>query len=85
MVVSKDHIDSFHRFAIARLDKLDDDATIDELYDQWRLENPTLGEQHADALAVKAALRDMEHGDRGIPFGEHARQMREKHNIPADE
>ena len=85
MSVSRDHIDSFHRFALAQLDKLDADATIDELYDQWRLENPTREEQEADSLAVKAALRDMENGDRGMPFDEHLRQMRAKYMIQSRE
>ena len=28
-----------------------------------------------DVLAVKAAVRDLENGDRGIPFDEHLREL----------
>lgn len=82
---SKDHIESFHRFALAQLDKLDANATIDELYDQWRLENPTREEQEADSLAVNAALRDMENGDCGMPSDEYIRQLGAKYKIQSRE
>jgi len=85
MSVTQDHIDSFHRFASERVNQGSAQASIDDLYDQWRLENPTVREQEADTLAVKAALTDMDRGDIGIAFDDHIQQMRKKYNIPSGE
>ena len=84
MAATQDQLDDFHRFAT---DKLGNGAgdSLEQLLDQWRLLNPT-PEEHADNVAaVKAALRDMQNGDRGIPLEEHIRHLREKHRISADE
>lgn len=85
MAISQDHIDSFHRFASEQLGKLGAEVSMDDLYDQWRLENPTEEEREADVRAVKASLRDMEQGDRGKPFGEHLQEMREKFGLSSGE
>ncbi len=82
---TQDHIDSFHRFASEQINQTDAHVSIDDLYDQWRLKNPTVQEQEADTLAVKAALRDLDRGDRGIALDDHLRQMRKKYDIPSDE
>ena len=39
-----------------------------------------------DVLAVKAALRDLENGERGIPFDEHLRELSEQFGLnPSDQ
>jgi hypothetical protein len=81
MPVTQQHIDSFHRFATERLSDGGADLSIDELFELWRIENPTPEQLHADVLAVKAALRDMEAGDTGQPFEDFKREFRAKNNI----
>ena len=51
--------------------------TIDELFYQWRTENPPAD----DLLAIKASLRDVDAGERGKPIDEHLDDMRKKHNL----
>jgi hypothetical protein len=57
----------------------------EEALDLWRRENPDDALRAEDIKAVKAALRDMEHGDRGVPFEEFDREFRQSHRIPLDE
>ncbi|MFO7904472.1 MAG: hypothetical protein ACQESR_22765 [Planctomycetota bacterium] len=57
---------------------------MDELYDLWRLEHPTPDELDEKMRAVQAALDDFENGDRGVPLEEAIREIRKKHNLPAD-
>lgn len=84
MAVSYDQLSQFNEFAKAFIHQADTNLTLDELWDQWRLENPTPDEMHEDVLAVKAAIADMQLGDRGMPVVEHIQQMRKKYDLPSD-
>ena len=84
MPVTPDQIDSFYQFATERLDNGGAQCTIDELFELWRLENPTPEELHEDVLAVQASLRDMQNGETGRPFEEFSREFRRRNNLPAD-
>lgn len=84
MPLTQEQIDSFHRFASEQLRNGPAEVTIDELYDLWRARNPAPEELHADVLAVKASLRDMENGDPGQVFDEFQRNFRARNNIPDD-
>ncbi len=85
MSSTQEHLDDFYRFASEHLVNVGNDLSIDELYDRWRLEHPSGIERQTDLLAVKAALRDMEHGDRGIALDEQLRKLRDKYNPLSDE
>lgn len=85
MNATQEQIDSFHQFATERLSNGGADLTMEELFELWRLENPSPERRTADLLAVKAALRDMENGDTGVPFEEFKREFRARHNIPEHE
>ena len=85
MSVTKEEIESFQLFAEKKIQSGEDDLTMEELFDLWRLENPSLERFQEDVLAVKAALRDLENGDRGVPFDEHIREVQTKFNIPPGE
>jgi hypothetical protein len=80
---TQEQIDSFHRFATERI-RGGSDLSMDELYDLWRLEHPTPDELDENVRAVQAALDDFENGDRGMPLEEAIREIRKKHNLPAD-
>jgi len=71
-------IDSFAQFAKDHVVQGGADATIDELFDHWRTQNPP----PKDLLAIKAAIRDIENGETGQPYEEFAAEFRVRNNIP---
>ena len=75
MSATLEDLERFHSFAATKLETCDEDWSLQELLDQWEIENPDPAQLHDDVLAVKAALRDLENGDRGIPFEEHIREL----------
>ena len=89
MTVTEEELDSFHRnrnrFAAEKLANDGSDLSLQELLDLWQIENPTPEKLRENVLAVKAAIRDMENGDRGMPFEDHIQEIQEKHSIPSDE
>ena len=58
--------------------------SLDDLWDRWRLENPTPEEAREDLQAVKESIRDMENGDHGAAVEDHIRDMRKRYGLPAD-
>jgi len=81
MAVTQEQIDQFHRFASERVSRRGGVASLEELIDLWRIENPSPDQAREDLLAVKAAVRDMENGERGQPRDEFARQFRARHGL----
>ncbi|MCG8583979.1 MAG: hypothetical protein MI757_04620 [Pirellulales bacterium] len=78
-----DQLSQFNAFARATIARQNNELTLDELWDRWRLENPTTAEADEDLLAVRAAVNDMNNGDRGVPAREHIDAMRKKYGLPA--
>lgn len=78
MTMTAEQIDSFHRFATARLNDGGTDLSMDELYDEWRAQHPSPDELHENVLAVKAAIRDMENGDTGQDADEVIAEIRDE-------
>ena len=76
MPVTLQELDRFHRFAVDRIDAGDESSSLQELLDLWSAENPDQEQYADDVMAVKAALRDFDNGDPGLPFDEHLRQLR---------
>ncbi len=70
-------IENFSRFAREQVTQRGDDLPIDELFDEWCLQNPPAD----DWLAIRASLRDIEQGQTGRPFDEFAKEFRQRNNI----
>ena len=85
MATIEEQLASFQRFVAEQLAAGTEKSTIDELYDQWRVENPTDSELDENVAAVKASLQDLHNGDRGMPHDEHMRDLRQHYDLPADE
>ena len=81
MAVTQDQIDKFHRFASEHVSRRGGASSLEELIDLWQVENPSPEQAREDVLAVKAALRDMESGERGRPWDEFAREFRAHHGL----
>ena len=83
MPVTQHQIDSFHRFATERLSNGQVELSIDELYEVWRLENPTPEEQADIHAAIQRGLADVDAG-RYEPATKVMQDLREKHGIPSE-
>jgi len=84
MSVTEQQLLSFNEFVREKLLDDETDASLDELFDLWRIQNPTDAEYRENVAAVKAALDDVRNGDRGTPLEDHLREMSEKYNISDD-
>ena len=69
MAVTQEQIDKFHRFASEHVSRCGGALSLEDLIDMWRIENPSPEQTREDILAVKAAVRNMENGERGRPVG----------------
>jgi hypothetical protein len=85
MGITRSDLESFYQFATEHVGNAGADLTFSELYEMWRTEYPAREELAENVAAVKAAIRDMEKGDRGVPFEDHIREMRQKYGVHTDE
>jgi len=49
---------------------------MDELFDQWRHENPSDSQLDENVAAIAASIEDFRHGERGTIAGEHSAELR---------
>lgn len=66
MAVTKDDLNAFHQFAEARLSSRGAESLY-ELVEIWETEHVSQDVHARNVAAVRAAIRDMENGDRGRP------------------
>lgn len=81
MSITLEDLNRFHGFAAARIGAAKQDWTLQDLLDEWELQNPDPVRQHEDALAVRAAVRDLQNGERGIPFDEHIQALAQEFGL----
>ena len=62
MSVSKEDLDRFHDFAVAQVSAGQSKFTWLELFELWRLENPSAAEHGENAAAIQEALEAMDAG-----------------------
>ena len=67
MSVTREQLDSFHRFAARQLDNGGSELSLEQLLDLWRIENPAPDERSESVAAIQQALNDMDAGDVGEP------------------
>jgi hypothetical protein len=78
MAVAQREIDAFHQFATEELRRGAKYRSIDDLYEHWRLTNPSAEEALVNLRAVRAALRDMDNGDVGRDIEDVMRDFRQR-------
>lgn len=84
MSTAQQDLDSFANYVRQQIETGQRDLTIDELFDQWRAENPS-DEQYAENVsAVNASIQDFKSGERGSVAAEHSAQLRREFGL-ADE
>jgi hypothetical protein len=76
MATTEQELASFTSYARSRIESGQGELSIEELFDQWRAENPS-EEQYAESVAaIQASIEDFKNGDRGTVAGEHSAQLR---------
>jgi hypothetical protein len=57
------------------------EPSLDELFDLWRMENPSDADYAENVAAIAEAIQDYEAGDRGQPAGKLSQELREKFGL----
>jgi hypothetical protein len=82
MLVTQHDLDSFHHYALGKLQD-SGAASIEELFDQWRIANPTPEDEEEIHAAIRQGLADIEAG-RGRPADDVLAELRRKYNLPGE-
>ena len=83
MVVTKQDLERFHEFAAARISDREEELTWRQLFELWRLDNPSEEESAQDVAAIQQSLDAMAAG-RMRPFAEFDVEFRTRHGITDD-
>ena len=83
-VVTKEQLESFHRFASQRIDSGDNALSLSELLQLWLVENPTQEEQEDAHAAIRQGIEDIKAG-RGRPAEEVMNELRDNTTLPLNE
>lgn len=65
MATTEQDFDNFRRFVELRLGAGESEASLDELFDLWRDENPSANLYAENAAAIAASIEDFKRGERG--------------------
>ena len=81
MATTEQDLASFMSFVKLRIERGDTAASIDELFDQWRLENPSDELNAENVAAINASIADFQNGERGSPAGLDSAQLRKEFGL----
>lgn len=78
-----EELESLYKFANSRVRTSNSrEESLDELYAEWRANNPSPELLELDVRAVRAAIRDMEAGEIGRPVSEFITEFRQENGWP---
>jgi hypothetical protein len=81
MATTEQQLESFMQFVRSRVGTGASDASLDELFDLWRCENPS-GELHKENVAaIAASIEDFNRGEKGTVAGEHSAELRREFGL----
>lgn len=80
MNVTREDLDRFHDFAVSLVSGEQSELTWLQLFELWRLENPSVDEHRENVAAIQEALDAMDAG-RMRPFSAFDSDFRERHDI----
>lgn len=83
MATVERELEQFRQFVQNRLGCGEADASLDELFDLWRSENPSLETHAENVAAIAASIEDFRRGERGLPAGEHSAELRRRFGLDA--
>ena len=76
MSTVENELESFTQFAKHQIGTREGDVRIDELFDQWRTENPSDEHYAENVAAIRASIVDFKNGEWGTIAGEHSAELR---------
>lgn len=83
MATVEQELQSFTSYARQPIESGQGELSIDDLFDQWRAENPSDAEYAENVAAVNASIQDFKNGERGTVAGEHSAQLRQQLQLTA--
>ena len=83
MSVTKAELDRFHDFAVSLLSGAEADVSWLQLFELWRMENPSVAEYRENVAAIRESLDAMNAG-RMRPLAEFDADFRKRHGITSD-
>jgi hypothetical protein len=83
MTITKEAIEQFHDFAISLVSGAESDLTWRQLFELWRLENPSVAEYGENVLAIQESLDAMDAG-RMRPFSDFDAEFRKRYGITSN-
>jgi hypothetical protein len=84
MATTRQELEGFRQFVERRLGAGDTAPSLDELFDQWRHENPSDALSAESVSAIAASIEDFKRGDRGTLAGNHSAELRREFGISSD-
>ncbi len=81
MATVEQQLEQFNRFVQLQLASGKIDASLDELFDFWRRENPSEELNAENLAAVAASIEDFKRGERGTIAGSHSAELRREFGI----
>ena len=82
MATTEQDLRSFTSFVKQQIESGEAALTIDELFDQWRLENPSDTLYSENVAAINASIQDFQNGERGTPAGDDSDKLRREYGLP---
>jgi hypothetical protein len=82
-MTTQDQLDNFHRFACEQISHGGSQASLDELYSRWRIDNPTQDERDEVNEIIRQGIEDIAAG-RGRDAQEVTEELRKKHGIASE-
>ena len=83
MNVTREDLDRFHDFAVSLVSGEEPAVTWRQLFELWRLENPSIAEYRENVTAIQESLDAMDAG-RMRPFSAFDAEFRERHGIASN-
>jgi hypothetical protein len=83
MSITKTELDRFHDFAVSLVSGAESDLTWLQLFELWRMENPSDAEYRENVAAIRESLEAIEAG-RMRPLADFDAEFRSRHGITSD-
>ncbi|QDT63459.1 hypothetical protein [Calycomorphotria hydatis] len=83
MATVREQLESFHNFANHRLASDSSSMTIDQIYEEWRMQHLAEEEYATNVTAIQASIDDYQRGERGTELGGHSDELRREFGLDA--